>query len=152
MPFLSRLQKGPAERGHVKKRQKSSKSVKCFSTLFDSFRAGQKTSKIVKKCQIVFRHFSTNFARHHFSGPFWGAPIFCSLKTGSFGENHANTNAQKPAIQGLHVMCFQADQRRAFPCASVCGARTKARVNVNMFRSKTCKVGKRPPLPDFEAC
>ena len=30
----------------------------------------QKTSKIVKKCQKVFRHFSTIFARHHFSGPF----------------------------------------------------------------------------------
>ena len=33
----------------------------------------QKTSKIVKKCQKVFRHFSTTFARHYFSGPFWGA-------------------------------------------------------------------------------
>ena len=53
----------------------------------------QKTSKIVKKCQKVFRHFSTIFAqgkrrqnrqklskifstifaRHQFSGPFWGA-------------------------------------------------------------------------------
>ena len=43
---FSGLQKGPAERGHVKKRQKSSKSVKKFSTLFDNFRAGQKTSKI----------------------------------------------------------------------------------------------------------
>ena len=30
----------------------------------------QKTSKIVKKCQKVFRHFSTVFARHLFSGPF----------------------------------------------------------------------------------
>ena len=71
--ILSGLQKGPAERGHVKKRQKVSKS---FSTLFDNFRAGQKTSKIVKKCQKVFRHFSTIFARHHFSGPFWGALKF----------------------------------------------------------------------------
>ena len=32
--------KGPAERGHVKKRQKSSKSVKHFWTCFDKFRAG----------------------------------------------------------------------------------------------------------------
>ena len=62
---VSGLQKGPVERGHIKKRQKVSKS---FSTLFDNFRAGQKTSKIVKKCQKVFRHFPTNFARHHFSG------------------------------------------------------------------------------------
>ena len=29
--------------------------------------------KIVKKGQKVFRHFSTIFARHQFSGPFWGA-------------------------------------------------------------------------------
>ena len=52
---------------NVKNRQKLSKS---FSTLFDNFRAGQKTPKIVKKCQKVFRHFSTIFARHLFSGPF----------------------------------------------------------------------------------
>ena len=52
---ISGLQKGPAERGHVKKRQKVSKS---FSTLFDHFRAGQKTSKIVKKIFDTFRQFS----------------------------------------------------------------------------------------------
>ena len=67
---ISGLQEGPAERGHVKKTQKVSKS---FSTLFDNLCAGQKTSKIVKKCQKVFRHFSTFFARHHFCGPFGGA-------------------------------------------------------------------------------
>ena len=64
---VSGLQKGPAERGHVKERRKSSKS---FSTLFDNFRAGHKASKIVKKRQKAFRHFSTTFARHLFSGPF----------------------------------------------------------------------------------
>ena len=68
-PSNIRLQKGPAERGHVKKRQKVSKS---FSTLFDKFRAGQKTSKIVKKRQQVFRHFSTIFAPHHFFRPLLG--------------------------------------------------------------------------------
>ena len=61
--------KGATSR-NVKNRQKVSKSV---STLFGNFRAGQKTSKIVKKCQNIFRHFSTIFARHQFSGPFWGA-------------------------------------------------------------------------------
>ena len=40
-------QKGAASK-NVKNRQKVSK---IFSTLFDIFRAGQKTSKIVKKCQ-----------------------------------------------------------------------------------------------------
>ena len=55
------LQKGPAERGHVKKRQKSSKSAKNFSTLFDNFRTGQKrqkSSKSVKKLFDTFRQFS----------------------------------------------------------------------------------------------
>ena len=53
--LISGLQKGPAERGHIKKRQKSSKS---FSTLFDNFCAGQKSSKIVKKFFDTFRQFS----------------------------------------------------------------------------------------------
>ena len=80
---FSGLQKGPAGRGHVKKRQKSSKSVKNifrhFSTIFAQGKKRQKSSKsaknvkIVKKRQKVFRHFSTIFARRHFSGPFWGA-------------------------------------------------------------------------------
>ena len=67
------MQKGPAERGHVKNVKNRQKVSKSLSTLFDNFRAGQKTSKIVKKCQSIFRHFSTNCVRHHFSGPFWGA-------------------------------------------------------------------------------
>ena len=78
---------------NVKNRQKVSKS---FSSLFDSFRAGQKTSKIVKKCQKVFRHFSTIFARHLFSGPFCNSPskgdlnlskICPKLKNDSFRTN-----------------------------------------------------------------
>ena len=74
-PYISGLQKGPAERGHVKKVKNREKVSKSFSTLFDNFRAGQKTSKIVEKCQKVFRHFSTIFARGtFFPGPFWGAP------------------------------------------------------------------------------
>ena len=58
-------QKGPAERGHVKKRQKY------FSTLFDIFRAGQKSSKSVKN------NFSTLFDN------FRAAPVFRSLLGGS---------------------------------------------------------------------
>ena len=72
-------QKGAMSK-NVKNRQKVSKS---FSTLFDNFRAGQKTSKIVKKCQTYFRHFSTIFARHQFSGPFWGALILAFLRATS---------------------------------------------------------------------
>ena len=67
--LVSGLQKGPAERGHVKKSQKSSKSVK---KLFDTFRQFSRRAKNVKKRQKVskvFRHFSTLFAGHLFSGP-----------------------------------------------------------------------------------
>ena len=71
---LSGLQKGSAERGRVKKRHKSSKGVK---NIFNTFRhfshRAKKTSKIVKRRQNMFRHFSAVFARHEFSGPFWGA-------------------------------------------------------------------------------
>ena len=71
---LSGPQKRPAERGNVKKRRKSTGQI---STFFDIFCAGQKASKIVKKVPKIFstlfnkcRHFSTNLARHLFSGPF----------------------------------------------------------------------------------
>ena len=40
---------------NVKNRQKVSKII---STLFDNFRAGPKTSKIIKECQNNFRQFS----------------------------------------------------------------------------------------------
>ena len=58
-------------------RQKTSKVVKKCQKVFRHsstfFAQGKKTSKLVKKCQTYFRHFSTIFARHHFSGSFWGA-------------------------------------------------------------------------------
>ena len=59
--LVSGPQRGPAERGHVKKRRKSSKSVK---NIFDIFRAGQKK---VKNRQKVSKYFSTFFHRP-FSG------------------------------------------------------------------------------------
>ena len=68
-PSFSGLQKGPAERSHVKKRQKVSKS---FSTLFDNFCAGQKSqksSKSVKKFFDTFRQFSRGTI---FPAPFGG--------------------------------------------------------------------------------
>ena len=69
--LLSGLQKGPAERGHVKKRQNSSKSVKKF---FDTFRQFSRRAKNVKNRQKVSKRFSTLFdnfrAGHLFSGPF----------------------------------------------------------------------------------
>ena len=56
--MISGLQKGLAERGHVKKRQKSSKSVKKF---FDTFRQLPRRAKNVKNRQKVSKSFSTLF-------------------------------------------------------------------------------------------
>ena len=66
--FVSGPQKGPAERGHVKKRQKPSKSVK---NIFDTFR------QFSRKRQKVSKIFSTLF------GNFRAAPVFRPLLGGS---------------------------------------------------------------------
>ena len=72
-PESADRKRGQRKGATSKKVENRQKVSKIFSTLFDIFRAGQKTSKIVKKCQNIFRHFSTIFARHRFSGPFCGA-------------------------------------------------------------------------------
>ena len=46
--MFSGLQKGPAERGHVKKRQKVSKSFRHFSTIFAQGKKRQRSSKSVR--------------------------------------------------------------------------------------------------------
>ena len=69
--IISGPQKGPVERGHIKNRQKVSKM---FSTAFDIFRAGLKTSKIAKKCQKIFWTLFDNFR---------AAPVFRTLMGGS---------------------------------------------------------------------
>ena len=70
--FPLRPQTISVDRKRGQRKEAASKTVtKCqqyFSTLSNIFRAGQTTSKIVKN---IFRHFSTIFARHQFSGPFW---------------------------------------------------------------------------------
>ena len=71
---LSGPQKGPAERGHVKKRQKSSKSVK---NIFDTFRQFSRRAKNVKNRQKVSKYFSTLFDN------FCAAPVFRPLLGGS---------------------------------------------------------------------
>ena len=68
--FKRKLQKGPAERGHVKKRQKSSKSVK---NIFHTFRHFSRRAKKVKNRQKVSKYFSTLFDNFH------AAPVFRPL-------------------------------------------------------------------------
>ena len=65
-----RGQRKGATSKNVKNRQKVSK---IFSTLFDIFRAVQKKSKIVKKCErYIFDIFRRFPQRHQLSGPFLG--------------------------------------------------------------------------------
>ena len=77
--LISGLQEGPAERGHVKKRQKSSKSVKMFFDTFRQFsRRAKKNVKNRRKVSTSFRHFSTKFSRGTF---------FLALLRGIFSES-----------------------------------------------------------------
>ena len=58
---FSGLQKGPAERGHDKNRQNSSKSVKKFFDTFRHFSTISRRAKNVKNRQKVSKSFSTLF-------------------------------------------------------------------------------------------
>ena len=69
-------QKGPAERGHVKKCQKSSKSFKIFSTLFDHFSRRAKNIKIGKKVSKIFSTLFNHFRAAPVFRPLWGALIW----------------------------------------------------------------------------
>ena len=73
-PKISGPQQGPAERGHVKKRQKSSKGVK---NIFDTFRHFSRRAKCVKNRQKMSNIFSTLFDN------FRAAPVFRPLLGGS---------------------------------------------------------------------
>ena len=64
---ISGPQKGPAERGHVKKRQKSTRSVK---HIFDTFRHFSRRAKKCKNRQEVSKTYSTLFV------DFRTAPVF----------------------------------------------------------------------------
>ena len=67
--IFSGPQKGPAERGHFDKRQKSSKSVKNIFDTFRHFRAGQKKRQKVSK--IISTLFD-NFRAAPVFRPFFG--------------------------------------------------------------------------------
>ena len=82
--MVSGLQKGPAERGHVKTRQKSSKSVKKF---FDTFRQFSRRAKNVKNRQKVSKSFSTLFDK------FRAAPFFRPVLGGSEMEMNGGSSA-----------------------------------------------------------
>ena len=79
--------KGPRQK-KVRDRQKVSKIV---STLFDIFRAGQKSSKIVKNRQKVSKTFSTLFDN------FCAAPVF-GASWGALIENSASASNEGPTV------------------------------------------------------
>ena len=81
--MFSGPQKGPAERGHVKKRQKSSKSVK---NIFVTFRHFSRRTKNVKNRQKVSKVFSTLFDYFRAAPVFWpflGGSDMCFLTVSS---------------------------------------------------------------------
>ena len=92
--FISGLQKGPAERGHVKKCQKSSKSVKKF---FDTFQQFSRRAKNVKNRQKVSKSFSTLFDN------FRAAPFFRPLLGGSDfikgSDERSGSSTRKPSCR-----------------------------------------------------
>ena len=93
--FVSGLQKGPAERGHVKKRQKSSKSVK---NIFDTFRRFSRRAKNVKNRQKVSKSFSTLFDN------FRAAPFFRPLlQSADFEQNRIFERGHRPRDPGHAV-------------------------------------------------
>ena len=80
MPYLfsstlcfSGPHKGTAERGRIKKYQKSSKNVK---TNFNNSRAGQKRSKSSKSVKNNFSIPFDYFRTAPIFGPFWGPLMF----------------------------------------------------------------------------
>ena len=83
--IVSGLQKGPAERGHVKKTSKivrnCQKVFRHFSTIFAQ---GKKTSKIVKKRQKVFSTLFDNFRAAPFFRPLLGGAL--TLPTAGNGQ------------------------------------------------------------------
>ena len=88
--LVSGLQKGPAERGHVKKRQKSSKSVKKF---FDTFRQFSRRAKNVKNRQKASKSFSTLFDN------FRAAPLFRPfLQSADLGSDKSHPPPQKKTL------------------------------------------------------
>ena len=99
--------KGPAERGHVKNRQKSSKGVK---NIFDTFRhfsrrakKRQKSSKSVKNNFGIFRQFSRGTS---FPAPFLG------------GSDLSLGNMLRDSNDGLHPSFPWFSSFPSFPCFS----------------------------------
>ena len=94
---ISGPQKGPAERGHVKKRQKSSKSIK---NIFDPFRHFSRRANNVKNRQKVSRSFSTLLDN------FRAAPAFRPLLGGSderSSQKGGRQGVRKEGQQGTHL-------------------------------------------------
>ena len=105
--IIQRTAKGAQWKGvrakNVKNRQKVSK---ISSTLFDIFRHFSRRAKNVKKSSKIFSTiFSTIFARHRFSGPFWG-PLKNSWRKsffpGDFGFSKSFLEIAKCSVRSSH--------------------------------------------------
>ena len=98
---FSRPQKGPAERGHVKNRQKY---VRHFSTFFAQGRKRQKSSKSVKTIFDTFRQFSRVTG---FPAPFWG-PLnrACSPEKKEDQNSHKKGEIHEFLVLALSLVWF----------------------------------------------
>ena len=114
--IVSGLQKGPAERGHVKKRQKSSKSVK------DTFRHFSRRAKNVKNRQKASKSFSTlfdNFRAATFFRPLLGGSEIAFRAAGKSVKNFSSSveicrKTFQQGISGSHSLLEFSDFGMSF--------------------------------------
>ena len=78
--LVSGPQKGPAERGHVKKRLKSSKSVKNILVTFRDFSNRAKSVKNRQKVSKILSTLFDNFRAAPVFRPLWGGVCFRTPK------------------------------------------------------------------------
>ena len=70
--FLNGVYSSMGNSADRKRGQREGATSKNIKNIFDTFRHFSCRAKIVKRCQSIFRHFSTIFARHHSPTPSGG--------------------------------------------------------------------------------
>ena len=98
-------QKGPAERGHVKKRQKSSKSVK---NIFDTFRHFSRRAKNVKKSFIFCgpKMMAKSLRKGHVGPLFTSFPKSRGTQTFTWGPQNVDCGLGGRKLMFEKCMCF----------------------------------------------
>ena len=139
-PQISGLQKGPAERGHAKKRQKSSKSVK---NIFDTFRQVSRRAKNFKNRQKVSKIFSTLFDNFRvapvFRPPLGGSTVCRRTRDGNAKEHSFYTIFWGPiflasiAGVGMAEMVFRRNVQKS-RCPGPLSSYRKIKLGIEHFK------------------